>query len=173
MALQPFVGPWPLFQFLNIFYTVGKMPWMSDQSVARPLPTHRTTETQNKYTHIPALSGNRTHDSNVRASEDSSWLRPRGLCDGRRGSSVPLLLISALDGGESSAWRPCRFAPRETAHDTHCTGGWVGPTAGLDAMNKRITSCPCRESNLDSSAVLPITSTLINVLPSGETPYYY
>jgi hypothetical protein len=38
MALQPFLGPWTLFQF----------PWTGDQPVARPLPTHRTTQTQNK-----------------------------------------------------------------------------------------------------------------------------
>jgi hypothetical protein len=48
-ALQPFVGPWPLSQLLNL-YTVGRNPWMGDQPVARPLPTHRTTQTQNKCT---------------------------------------------------------------------------------------------------------------------------
>jgi hypothetical protein len=45
MALQPFVGPWPLLQFRNLFYTDSRTPWSSDQSVARPLPTHRTTQT--------------------------------------------------------------------------------------------------------------------------------
>jgi hypothetical protein len=47
MALHPFVRPWPLFQFLNI-YAVGRTPWTGDQLVARPLPTHRSTQTQNK-----------------------------------------------------------------------------------------------------------------------------
>jgi hypothetical protein len=51
MALQPFVGPWPLLQFCNIFYTDGRTPRTSDQPVARPLPTYRTTQTQNKCTH--------------------------------------------------------------------------------------------------------------------------
>jgi hypothetical protein len=37
------------FSFL-IPYTVGSAPWTGNQPVARPLPTHRTTETQNKYT---------------------------------------------------------------------------------------------------------------------------
>jgi hypothetical protein len=32
------------------FYTVNRTPWTGDQSVARPLPTHRTTQTQNKGT---------------------------------------------------------------------------------------------------------------------------
>jgi hypothetical protein len=41
--------PWPLFQFLNL-YTVGRTPWMGNQPVAGPLPTHRTTQTQNKRT---------------------------------------------------------------------------------------------------------------------------
>jgi hypothetical protein len=38
------------FSFL-ILYTVGRTPWTRDQPVARPLPTHRTTQTQNKRTH--------------------------------------------------------------------------------------------------------------------------
>jgi hypothetical protein len=46
---SPFVGPWSLFQFLNL-YTVGRTPWTGDQPVARPLPTRRTTQTQNKRT---------------------------------------------------------------------------------------------------------------------------
>jgi hypothetical protein len=52
MALQSFVGPWPLIQFL-ILYTVGITPWTEDQPIARPLPTHRTTQTQNKHTQTP------------------------------------------------------------------------------------------------------------------------
>jgi hypothetical protein len=49
MALQPFVGPWPIFDFL-IFYTVDMIPWTGDQPFARPLPAHRTALTQNKRT---------------------------------------------------------------------------------------------------------------------------
>jgi hypothetical protein len=37
------------FSFL-ILYTAGRTPWTEDQPVARPLPTHRTTQTQNKRT---------------------------------------------------------------------------------------------------------------------------
>jgi hypothetical protein len=37
------------FNFL-IFYTVGRKLWTGDQADARPLPTHRTTQTQNKRT---------------------------------------------------------------------------------------------------------------------------
>jgi hypothetical protein len=49
MALQPLLDLDRFFSFL-IFYTVGRTPWMGDQPVARPLPTHRTTQTQNKRT---------------------------------------------------------------------------------------------------------------------------
>jgi hypothetical protein len=44
MALQPIVGPWPLFSFL-IFYTVGRTPWMGDQPVARPQTQNKRTQT--------------------------------------------------------------------------------------------------------------------------------
>jgi hypothetical protein len=37
------------FGFL-ILYTVGRTPWRGDQPVERPLPTHKTTQTQNKRT---------------------------------------------------------------------------------------------------------------------------
>jgi hypothetical protein len=42
ISLQPFVAPWTLLTFL-ILYTGGRTPWTGDQSVARPLPKHRTT----------------------------------------------------------------------------------------------------------------------------------
>jgi hypothetical protein len=43
----PFLGLGGFFSFL-ILYTVGMTPWTGDQPVVRPLPTHRTTQTQNK-----------------------------------------------------------------------------------------------------------------------------
>jgi hypothetical protein len=68
------------FNFLML-YTVGRTPWTGDQPSARALPTHRT-QTQNKCTHRhPCLEWDFTHDPGVRASEDSSCLRPRGHCD--------------------------------------------------------------------------------------------
>jgi hypothetical protein len=53
MALQSFVGPWPHLRLRNLFYTDSRTPWTRDQPVARPLPTHRTTQTQNKRTQTP------------------------------------------------------------------------------------------------------------------------
>jgi hypothetical protein len=71
VALQPFVGPLPLLQFRNLFYTDGRAPWTSDQPVARPLPTRRNnTNRINAHTDIHALSGIRTHDPSARASEE-------------------------------------------------------------------------------------------------------
>jgi hypothetical protein len=74
------VGPWPLLQFYNLCYTDGKTPWTGDQLVARPLPTHRTTQTQNKRTNRhPFLNSNsRSQHSNERRQ---LCLRPRGHCN--------------------------------------------------------------------------------------------
>jgi hypothetical protein len=45
MVLQTFVGPWPIFRFLDLLHS--RIPWTGDQHVARPLPAHRTAQTQN------------------------------------------------------------------------------------------------------------------------------
>jgi hypothetical protein len=70
--------------YLIILFTDGRTPWTGDRPVARPLPKHKTTKTQNKRIHTPnihTLSGIRTHEPSVRASEGSTCLRPRGYCD--------------------------------------------------------------------------------------------
>jgi hypothetical protein len=43
----------------------------------------------------------------------------------------------ALAGGEWSASRPGRFTPEEKAPSTYWIGGWVGPRAGMDDLEKR------------------------------------
>jgi len=53
-------------------------------------------------------------------------------------------LSSAQEGGEWSASRLGRFAPRESAAVTHWIGGWVSPRAILDAVVKRKIPSPCR-----------------------------
>jgi hypothetical protein len=75
------VGPRPLLRFRNLFYTNGRSPWTSDQPVARPLHTHRTTQTRHKCTQtsMPWMGFEPTNP----ASEDSSCLRPCGHCDRR------------------------------------------------------------------------------------------
>jgi hypothetical protein len=52
-----------------ILYTAARTPWTGDQAVARPLPTQRTTKSQNKRTEIHGLSGIGTPDPSVRAGE--------------------------------------------------------------------------------------------------------
>jgi hypothetical protein len=95
LALQP---PWALasaFSFMIIF-TDGRTPWTGDQLVGRPLPKHRTTQTQNKRIYIPnihALCGIRTHGPSFRAREGSSSLRPLGYCN-RRLNGLRLVNLS-------------------------------------------------------------------------------
>jgi hypothetical protein len=82
MALPTHSGSWALIQFHN-YFSDCRTPWTSDQLVARPLPIHRKTQTQNKRIHTPnihTLSGIRTYDLSVRVNEDSSCLRSRGYC---------------------------------------------------------------------------------------------
>jgi hypothetical protein len=74
MALQPFVGPWPLFQFLDHIHS--RQDSLDGGSARHKVSTY----TQNNKN---ASSGIRTDDSSVQASEDSSCLRPRGHCDQR------------------------------------------------------------------------------------------
>jgi hypothetical protein len=93
MALQSFFGSLTLPKFRNLFYTVGRTPWMGiSPSQGRYL--HRTTNRINAHTDIHVLSGIRTHNPSVWASENSSDLRPYGHCD-------RLLLISS---GEILHW---------------------------------------------------------------------
>jgi hypothetical protein len=47
---SPYVEPWFLLQFRNLFTQTVGLPCTVDQPVARPLPTHRTTQTENKRT---------------------------------------------------------------------------------------------------------------------------
>jgi hypothetical protein len=82
MALSAHSGPWPFIQFRNHFsQTVGLLGRVISPSQGRYL--HMGQHKENKRIHTPiihALSGIRTHDPSVRASEDSSYLRPRDYC---------------------------------------------------------------------------------------------
>jgi hypothetical protein len=67
------------------------------------------------------------------------------------GIIAPPFLTSAVDGEKWSASSPCRFTPGEWAPDTHWTGGWLSPWAGLGAVETR-KILHCRESNPSSPA---------------------
>jgi hypothetical protein len=73
MALQLFIGPWPLSQFLDPIHSL--LESLDGGSVRRKAVTY----TQNN-TNL-ALSGIRTHDPSVLASKDSLCHRPRGHCN--------------------------------------------------------------------------------------------
>jgi Mn2+/Fe2+ NRAMP family transporter len=82
MALQPFVEPWPLSQFCNLFYkAIGLLGGVISPSQGRYLYAAQHKHKISPHTNIHALSGIRTHDPSVRASEESSCLRTRGYCD--------------------------------------------------------------------------------------------
>jgi hypothetical protein len=57
-----------------------------------------------------------------------------------------VFLTSALDGGERSASRPCRFSPGNLAPVTHWIGACVVPRAGLE-LCRGYSNLFCRESN--------------------------
>jgi hypothetical protein len=62
-----------------------------------------------------------------------------------------------LDRGEWSASRPGRaLPPGERTPGTYCTGGWVGPRAGLDTEVRGKILCPRRGSNADRPVVQPV-----------------
>jgi hypothetical protein len=103
MALQSFVAPWPLFQFLNSVHR-RRTPWTGDQPVSRPLQyKHRINAD------IHCLSWIRSHDPSVRVIEDSSCFRPRGHCDqGIRNTNRHKVLVGKREG-----WKLIRRRRRE------------------------------------------------------------
>jgi hypothetical protein len=64
------------------------------------------------------------------------------------GGIAPRILDRGTNGGKWSASCPGSFTPGETALGTLWIGGWVGPRASLNAVEKRKISSPYRESNL-------------------------
>jgi hypothetical protein len=71
---SPLLGPDLFFRFVIFFYTNSRTPWTSDQLIARPLPhTGQHKHRINAHIDIHGLSGIRTHDPSVLASEDSSY----------------------------------------------------------------------------------------------------
>jgi hypothetical protein len=56
-------------------------------------------------------------------------------------------LTSSLDGGEWLVSSLSRFNRKKISPDTHWIGGWVGHRVGIDAVAKRRSPFPCRESD--------------------------
>jgi hypothetical protein len=91
-------GPWPIFGFFNL-NTVGRTSWTGDQPFARPLPTQRTTQTQNK--RIQTSMSRVGFEPTIPASEDGWFLRPRGLC------IRPQILFEWSNEGQNGTCRLC------------------------------------------------------------------
>jgi hypothetical protein len=81
-------------------------------------------------------SNSLTHGASVIILKDKAKLSLclTNLALNHEGSTLTLALV----GGERLVSRPCRFIPEERAPGTHWIGGWVGPRAGLDVVEKRI-----------------------------------
>jgi hypothetical protein len=69
-------------------------------------------------------------------------------------SSVSVVVCYGLDYRDSIIDRDRAeiLLLREWTPGTHCTGGWVGPRAGLNAGARRKILCSCRGSNPDRPA---------------------
>jgi hypothetical protein len=106
------------------------------------VPTHTATTPEHS---LARHQG--SHLILTRGKQASKATRQGGAW-GERGYTSYSILTSALDGGEWTASRPGARTP-----GTHCTGGWVGPRAGLDTEVRGKILCPCRGSNLDRPVV--------------------
>jgi hypothetical protein len=95
MALEPVIGPFPLFQFRNPIHI--QYDSLGGGSARRKAATytHMTAQIQNKRTYnIHALSGIWTHGPSVRVGEDSSCLRRRGHRDTHDGYAKYIQIVN-------------------------------------------------------------------------------
>jgi hypothetical protein len=79
MAVQPFVGPWPISHFHNPIQS--RYDSLDGGSARRKAATYKQDSTNRINTDIHATSEIRTYDPSIRAGEDISCLRPRDHCD--------------------------------------------------------------------------------------------
>jgi hypothetical protein len=100
-----------------------------------------------EYVRITPPQNSYDHHVGIIDSKISPAIRHGGAWGEMRYSSYSFS-TSALDEGEWSASRPGRaFTPGERTPGIHCTGGWVGPRAGLDTEDRGKIVCPRRGSN--------------------------
>jgi hypothetical protein len=139
MALQPFVGPWPLFQFLHLFkQSAGLLGReISLRKAATCTQNSRNPEYMN--TDIYVSSGIRTHGRSVLSGRRQLITI---IKDWHYSLTLPSL-PSALDGGELLALHPGCPTPRYPLDKR-----LDGPQGQNDAMAKRNISVP-QKSNPD------------------------
>jgi hypothetical protein len=98
MTLEPFVGPWPLFQFF-VFYTVVRIPGLADQPVARRLTAHRMVQTQNKRTQT--FMSQVGFESNIPVFERAKTVHALNSAATVGGNNKSLFLGGCTDGQRS------------------------------------------------------------------------
>jgi hypothetical protein len=69
-------------------------------------------------------------------------------------------------GASDQHHAPATLYPRGKHPGTHCTGGWVGPRAGLDAEDKEKILCLCRGSN-------PVVQSVVRHYTDWTTPAHF
>jgi hypothetical protein len=141
MALQAFVGPWPLFGFL-ILYTVGRTPWTGDQPVAMPLPVHRITQTQNirPQTSTPQVGFEPTIPAYEWAKTVHALDRAAFVSGIKLYARWKYGAASALDKDNSSTSGPGRFIP-----GIHYTQKFGWTRESVWTLWRRQKSRPCRK----------------------------
>jgi hypothetical protein len=80
---------------------------------------------------------------------------------------IHIFLTSALVGGEWSASGPGHFTPGERASGTHWIGGWVGPRATLNDVEKRKFSTLCLPLRSQSLYLLCYPGSFSSCMPLG------
>jgi hypothetical protein len=153
------------------FYTVGRTPWTGDEPVTRPLPTHRTAQTQNKRTKtsMPWVGFEPTISAFERAKTVYALDRSATVVGESRGRAVSIATGYELDdrGAEvripigatffSFPCRPDRF--------------WGPPSLlsiGYRGLLPRGVKRPWREAD----ASLPISAEFKNTWFYTSTPPY-
>jgi hypothetical protein len=89
-------------QFLNLRQSVGLLGREISPTQGHYLHKHRINA------NIHALSGIQTHDPSVRASEDSSCLRPRGPCDRLSFHYSPVIVENLIPSRSHKKTKHCR-----------------------------------------------------------------
>jgi hypothetical protein len=66
------------------------------------------------------------------------------------------------------------LCPGERTPGTYCTGGWVGPRAGLNIDVRGKILCPCWGSNLDRPVVQSVVRhyKILTELPGSHIQWY-
>jgi hypothetical protein len=127
---SPLLSPSLFFSFVIFFtQTVGLLGRVISPSRGRYLHTGQHNHRINAYIDIHALGGFQTHDPSVRASEDSSCLRPSGHCDRR---PVPIDIrytYNIYNGGSlhNNISPPPKKQSRYYCISIFCLSVWGGP----------------------------------------------